>query len=218
MRIVPRLWPLTAILSIACVQAPPHATLTVDGGRQPKSHAVLVLPTTCTSLSYPELCLPATYATAGGVPHVYPPSFAAYIDPALRLKLEFAGFTLAEAGAMRITTADRVDANGTSRQIEGDGPQTVADLGIEDVRTIAASLALPSVLAPTLTIGPAPHAMHDGILTVALVEVSTMRPRWTVTCRETLYTPEETTNRLANCAGHGVRAIIAPENLIGKAL
>ena len=211
------MWPLTALLGAACVQAPPHATLTVDGGRQPNSHAVLVLPTTCTSLSYPELCLPATYAT-GGAPRVVPPSFAAYIDPALRLKLEFAGFTLAEAGAMRITTADRVDVNGNSRQIAGEGPGTVADLGIEDVRAVATSLALPSVLVPTLTIGPAPHAMHEGILHVALLEVSTMRPRWTVTCREILYTPDETTNRLANCAGNGVLAIIAPENLIGKAL
>jgi hypothetical protein len=212
------MWPLTALLGAGCVQAPPHATLTVDGGRQPNSHAVLVLPTTCTSLSYPELCLPATYATGSGAPRVYPPSFAAYIDPALRLKLEFAGFTLAEAGAMRITTADRVDVNGNSRQIAGEGPQTVADLGLEDVRAVAASLALPSVLVPTLTIGPARHAMHEGILNVALVEVSTMRPRWTVTCREILYTPDETTNRLANCAGNGVLAIIAPENLIGKAL
>jgi hypothetical protein len=212
------MWPLAALLGAACVQPPPHATLTVDGGRQPNSHAVLVLPTTCTSLSYPALCLPATYATGGDPRRVVPPSFAAYIDPALRLKLEFAGFTLAEAGAMRITTADRVDVNGNSRQVAGEGPQTVADLPIEDVRTVAASLALPSMLVPTLTIGPAPHAMHEGILHVALVEVSTMRPRWTVTCREILYNPDETTNRLANCAGNGVLAIIAPDNLIGKAL
>jgi hypothetical protein len=169
----------------------------VDRGRQPESSAVLVLPTTCASLSYPELCLPATYGTGSGERRAYPPSFAAYIDPALRLKLEFAGFTLAEAGAMRITTADRVEVNGDGRQIEGGGPQTVAELGIEDVRAIATSLALPSLLVSTLTIARAPHAVYDGILNVALVEVSTMRSRWTVTCSEVLFSPEDTTNRLA---------------------
>jgi len=213
-----RVWPLSAILWSACVQEPPHATLLVDGGRQPKSHAVLVLPTTCTWLSYPAFVLPPTYATGSEAPRVDPPSFASYIDPALRLKLEFAGFTLAEAGAMRITTADRVDVNGTSRRIEAKGPQTVADLGIEDVRAIASSLELPSMLVPKLTIRPAPHALHEAVLSVVLIEVSTMYPRWTATCREIVYSPDETMNRLANCVANGVLAAITPENLIGKEL
>jgi hypothetical protein len=191
--------------------------LIIDGGRQPKSQAVLVLPTMCSSPSYSALCLPLTYATGSRAPSLYPASFATYIDPVLRLKLELAGFTLAEAGALRITTADRVDVNGHTRQIATDGPQTVADLGIEDVRTVARSLALPSVLMPTLTIRPAAHGMHEGILQVVLVEVSTMRPRWTVTCSEILFSPDETMNRLANCAGNGILAVIAPENLIGRA-
>jgi len=179
---------------------------------------VLVLPTTCTSLSYPALCLPATCATGGDPRRVVPPSFAAYIDPALRLKLEFAGFTLAEAGAMRITTADRVDVNGKSRRVEGEGPQTVAELGFEDVQTIAMSLKLPSVLVPNLTIRPAAHAMQEAILNVVLVEVSTRWPRWTATCSEIVFSPEETMNRLANCVGNGVLAALAPENVIGKEL
>jgi len=219
LRIVHRMWPLSAILWAACVQNPPHATLVVDRDRQLTSHAVLVLPTTCTSLSYPELCLPATYAANSGAVHAaLPASFAEYVDPALRLKLEFAGFTLAEAGAMRITTADRVDVNGKSRRVEGEGPQTVAELGFEDVQTIAMSLKLPSVLVPNLTIRPAAHAMQEAILNVVLVEVSTRWPRWTATCSEIVFSPEETMNRLANCVGNGVLAALAPENVIGKEL
>jgi hypothetical protein len=200
------------------VQPPPQATLVVDRQRPQTGHPVLVMPTTCTSLTYRELCSPATYAAGSGAHRAYAPSFAAYVDPALLLKLEFAGFTLAEASAMRITTADRVDVNGTSRRIEAKGPQTVADLGIEDVRAIASSLELPSMLVPKLTIRPAPHALHEAVLSVVLIEVSTMYPRWTATCREIVYSPDETMNRLANCVANGVLAAITPENLIGKEL
>ena len=212
------MWLYFALLGGACIQNPPHATLTIDRGQASTGHPVLVLPTTCRSTSYATLCSPATYATGGGVQRVSPPSFAAYIDPALRLKLEFAGFTLAEAGALRVQWADRVDVNGSSTQLETGGPQTVADLGIEDVRAIATSLALTSVLIPSLTITPAEHGMQTGTLTVALLDVVTMRPRWTVTCSETLFEAQETTNRLSNCVGNGVLAILAPENLIGKAI
>jgi hypothetical protein len=50
-----------------------------------------------------------------------------------------------------------------------------------------------------------------------MLDVSTMSPRWTVTCSEILFSAEETTNRLANCAGNGVLAVLAPENVIGRA-
>ena len=180
----------------ACIQKPPHATVTIDPTLAPKTHAVLVLPT----------------KTVNGQ----------FVDPALRLKLEFAGFTLAEAGAMRITWADRVDvqvdSNTQSEQIQTtDGPQTVAELPIEDIRTVALSLGLRSILIPHIEYGYAGPGESKVTLSITLVDSDTMRPRWTVACSETLYEQAETMNRLANCAGNGVLAVLSPENVIGKA-
>jgi len=217
---VTRVVPLSAILWVACVQQAPHATVVVHADRQPASHAVLVLPTACITLASLGLCSPAGYgASSPGVGPVLATSFADYIDPALRLKLELAGFTLAEAAAMRLTTADRVDLDGERRVAEATaGPQTVAELPIDDVRAVASSLALASILVPRLTIHPAEHGQVRGELVVALVDVATNQPRWTVTCTEIMYDVTETPNRLANCAGNGVLAVLAPENLIGRAL
>ena len=189
-------------LLAACLQKPPNAIVTIAAppeGRAvtinpslaPKTHAVLVLPT----------------KTVNG----------RFVDPALRLKLEFAGFTLAEAGAMRITTADRLDVNGGSQQLPTEGPQTVAELGIEDIRTVALSLGLQSILIPHLAYGVAGPGESKVTLSITLVDSDTMRPRWTVACAETLYEQSETMNRLANCAGNGVLAVLSPENVIGKA-
>lgn len=179
-------------LLTACVQKPPQAIVTIDPSLAPKTHAVLVLPT----------------KTVNGK----------FVDPALRLKLEFAGFTLAEAGAMRISTADRVDVNSDSEQIPTtDGPQTVAELPIEDIRTVALSLGLQSILIPHLAYGVAGPGESRVTLSITLVDSDTMRPRWTVACAETLYEQSETMNRLANCAGNGVLAVLSPENVIGKA-
>ena len=205
---------------VACVQKPPHANVIVHAERQPASHAVLVVPTKCETMLYPALCSPRTYATDtdNNTTRQYAESFAEYIDPALRLKLEFAGFTLAEAGAMRIQTADRIETNDHVQIDGGPGPQTVADLGFEDMRTVASSLSLTSLLVPTLTIRGAEYGMKRADLVVALVDVATSRARWTVTCSELLYDAIETPNRLANCAGNGVLAVLAPQNLIGKAL
>jgi hypothetical protein len=211
-----------AIVMVACVQAPPHATLVIEPSQTPVGHAVLVLPTACVAgPSDPTLCRPATFANAEEgqrFGRVVPESFGAYIDPALRLKLELAGFTLAEAGALRLQTADRLEVNKDVQVIEPPGPKTVAELGIEDIRAVATSLALTSLLMPTLTIERRSLAEVIGVLRVPLVDVATMRPRWTVTCRETLFDAEQTTNRLANCAGNGVLAVLAPDNVIGKAL
>jgi hypothetical protein len=118
---------------------------------------------------------------------------------------------------MRIATADRVDVNGVSAREESSGPQTVADLELADVRAVATSLSLPSLLVSALTLRPAQYGMVSGELGVALLEIATLRPRWTVSCTEVMYGVRETSNRLANCAGNGVLAVLAPENLIGRA-
>ena len=179
-------------LVTACLQKAPHAIVTIDQPN-PKTHPILMLP---------------TKTIQGG-----------FVDPALRLKLEFAGFTLAEAGAMRLTTADRVDINSDSQQIETTaGPQTVADLPIGDIRTVALSLGLRSILIPHLSYGVAGPGESTVKLSITLVDAQTMQTEWTVTCSEVMYDREQTMNRLANCAGNGVLAVLAPENVIGKAL
>ena len=209
---------LAAMLCAACVQRPPHATVIVHEGRAPTSHAVLVMPTTCMTYADVSLCRPASWGSQEGTLRA-PASFGEVIDPALRLKLELAGFTLAEAGALRLGTADRVEVNGESRVTEPtEGPRTVAELGFDDARAVARSLALTSVLVPRLTIRPAGPGEVSGELTVALVDVETRQPRWTVSCKETMYDIYDTPNRLANCVGNGVLAVLAPENLIGRAL
>ena len=119
---------------------------------------------------------------------------------------------------MRVTWADRIDVNDQSEQVQvTDGPQTVAELGMEDIRTVALSLGLQSILIPHLTYGYAGPGESKVTLSITLVDATTMRPRWTVACAETLYEPADTMNRLANCAGNGVLAIFAPGNVIGKA-
>jgi hypothetical protein len=138
-------------------------------------------------------------------------------DRAVLATLEFPGLPLAGAGAMRVTTADRVDVNGDSQQIPTEGPQTVAELGIEDIRTVALSLGLQSILIPHLSYGVAGPGESRVTLSITLLDATTMRPRWTVSCAETLYDRVETMNRLANCAGNGVLAVLSPENVIGKA-
>lgn len=180
-------------LAVGCIQKPPHATVTIDPSLSPKTHAILVLPTKTTH--------------------------GAFVDPALRLKLEFAGFTLAEAGAMRLTTADRIDVNEHSEQVPVTaGPQTVSELQIEEIRTVAMSLGLESILIPHLSYGVAGPGESRVTLSITLVDSTTMKPRWTVACSETLFDAQQTMNRLANCAGNGVLAVLAPENVIGKAL
>src|SRR5882724_322834 len=143
------------MLCAACVQKPPHATVVVYAGRAPTSHAVLVVPTTCMTYADVSLCQPSSWGSPDSTMKL-PASFGEVIDPALRLKLEFAGFTLAEAGAMRLGTADRVEVNGESRVTEPtEGPRTVAELSFDDARAVARSLSLTSVLVPALTIRPA---------------------------------------------------------------
>lgn len=184
-----RAWLLTFLA--ACLQKPPHATVHVEANLAVQPQAVLALPTKT--------------------------NHGKFVDAELHLRLEFAGYTLAEAGAMRLTTADRVDVDGASEQIATDGPQTVAELGMPDIRAVARSLGLQAILIPHLAYGSAGPGETKATLSITLVDVATMRPLWTVACDETLYDPQVTMNRLANCAGNGVLAIFAPANVIGQA-
>ena len=208
---------LVFVMLVACVQKAPQANVIVNENRAPTSHAVLVMPTTCFSYADVTLCHPDVWMSQGDL-RAKPNSFGEVIDPALRLKLEFAGFTLAEAGAMRLVTADRVDVNGKSEvQEPTDGPATVADLTLDEAREVAKSLQLTSVLVSHLTFRHAGPGEVSGELVVSLLDVATNQPRWTVSCKETMFDIIQSSNRIANCAGNGVLAVLAPDNVIGRA-
>jgi hypothetical protein len=199
-----------------CIQPPPHATVVVNTPK-PLSAAVLVMPTVCVSRSWAFLCDPSGWGQKSAIAD-HAATWGFYIDAPLRLKLEFAGFTLAEAGAIRLVTADRIDTNGTSEVLEAPaGARTAADLSFDDARAVARSLGIRNILVPTLVITPAKYATHDGELSIALVDIDTGNELWNVRCKENILSVDETPNRLANCVGNGVLAVLAPENVIGKA-
>ncbi len=209
----------------ACVQVAPHAIVQVPPGEEYAAGAVLVMPTTCVPDGVmPELCSPVTLTSGQPTLNPLPASYAVYVDPTLRLKLEFAGYTLAEGAAMRLETGERTDgqttygdgaAFGTTAVVAG---STVADLPPSDVRAVARSLGLGGVITSTLTISPAGFGEIRADLVVTLWDVDSSASRWIVRCGERMYGYRETPLRLANCVGNGVLAALAPGNLIGQAL
>jgi hypothetical protein len=210
---------VVVIALAGCIQPPPHAMVVVNTPK-PISAAVLVLPTACVNRSGPwaNICDDPVPDPKAPAP-VEVKRWNSYIDPPIRLKLEFAGFTLAEAGAMRLVNADRVDKDGQSEVIEAAaGARTVADLSFDDARGVARSLGIRNIVVPTLMIVPAKFMTFDAELSIALVDIDTGNELWNVHCKEQLITVDETLNRLANCVGNGVLAVLAPENVIGKAL
>lgn len=218
-----------AVLPLAlagCMQAAPHAIVQVPPGEEYAAGAVLVMPTTCVPDGVdPVLCSPAAVTVGQPQPLTpWPASYAPWIDPTLRLKLEFAGYTLAEGAAMRLETAERTD----EQTVTGDGVSasatavtagpTVADLAPGDVRVVARSLGLGGVVTSTFTISPAGFGEIRADLVVTLWDVDSSAARWIVRCGERMYGYRETPLRLATCVGNGVLAALAPDNLIGEAL
>lgn len=194
----------------AVVQARPGAsTSTALGG------AVLVLPTRCVTDLSPELCSPPTYDDKNVILEPSPPTYAPLIDPALRLKLEFAGYTLAEAATMQLTTRDRIDTNKSSAV---EPVLTVADLSEPEIVDVARSLNLAAVVTSTLRVSAGPYAVKWFQLTVSLREVDHQQPAWSVTCTQLFLENRSTSKLLGNCVGNGVLAAYAPENLMGRPL
>ena len=214
-----------ALALAACVQAAPHAIVQVPPGDEYAAGAVLVMPTTCVPDGVmPELCSPVTLTAGQPTLTPLPASYAVYVDPTLRLKLEFAGYTLAEGAAMRLETGARTDG----QTVYGDGASssstavttgpTVADLPPGDVRAVARSLGLGGIVTSTFTISPAGFGEIRADLVVTLWDVDSSASRWIVRCGERMYGYRETPLRLANCVDNGVLAALAPGNLIGEAL
>lgn len=216
---------VVGLATVGCMQAAPHAVVQVTPGVRGAGGAILIMPTACVpDRVTASLCTPATMLAGQQRLRPVASSYAAYVDPALRLKLEFAGYTLAEGAAMRLETGERTDRGWVDGQGRGDGAsevapsRTVADLAPPDVREVARSLGLGGVVTSTFTISPAGFGEIRADLVVTLWDLETGASRWVVRCGERMYGLEETPARLASCVGNGVLAALAPENLIGEPL
>jgi hypothetical protein len=220
---------VTLLGTSACVQQPPSATVRLGSAFAQSGQAVLVLPTVCEGQRAGLTdCSPQSFVTKEASAQLrLKASFADYVDPVLRLKLEFAGFTLAEASAMRLVSANRVDTEsrlerGGVPEIRGESTisaaKTVATLPLAEVRTVAASLGLAGVVTSQFVLDRPGIGQLRSELVVSLLDVETNRERWSVRCAESWEDVELTPERLANCAGNGVLAAFAPGNLIGQVL
>jgi len=213
----------------ACSLSPPRAVVSVSslGAKGPVRNAVLVLPTGCVADgSY--LCEPASYVSeADQAKFPVAATFAQVIDPLVRLKLELAGLTLADASTLRLQTAERVDrsdsrasdghASASSSTSIGDAP-TVLSLPPDELVAAAHSIGLQAILSSTLRVLPAKHGRKVFEVTLELHAIPENALLWTVRCAEPLEQVESTAQLLANCVGDGVLASLAPDALIRKPL
>jgi hypothetical protein len=231
MSMTPHLGAALIALSVAgCVDAPPHAIVRTSPGTASLGRAVLVMPTLCESPSGATLCVPSTYG-AGGPTGLGPSpssSYAPLIDPSLRLKLEFAGYTLAEAAVMTVTTRDRIETSATSSAndrlpnltitSEVAPALTLAELAEPEIVEVARSLHLAGIITSLLQVSPAPHHTVRLTLTVTLRDLDRLDPVWSVTCSQPFLDSIATAKLLGNCVGNGVLAAYAPGNLMGRPL
>lgn len=214
---------------MACTLRPPRATVSIaHGATGPARNAVLVLPTTCIASEW--LCAPASYVVdaEGRQRFAAAASFPAVIDPLVRLKLELAGFSLADAATLRLETAEREDRTTTAGSYEGEPSTststtigeapTILSLPPDELRAAASSIGLQAILSSTLRIHSAEHGRKRFEVTLELRALPEDTLLWTVRCAELVEQPEGTAQLLANCVGDGVLAAHAPDALIRKAL
>jgi hypothetical protein len=223
---------ITVIAASACqLLPPPRAVVAVHAPGDAARHAVLVMPTECVS-GEPTLCSLSTYLQGlGAAPVAASPVMGVdeLVDPILHFDLELAGYTLADARTLRLTTVDRTDSTeqadargqttptGQATRIE-EGP-TVASLAPGDRLAAARSLGLTGALRSTLTIAPDRASFSAQLRFELAVELDGLPdgvPLWTVRCSEPLEDVERTTRLLASCVGDGVLAWRAPDAVIGR--
>jgi hypothetical protein len=222
-------WALLTWLGVsACAPlSAPRATVVIHTMGGPPRNAVLAMPTECVSAE-PSLCTPATYFQ-GSMPVTSMP-FDEVIDPIVRLKLELAGYTLADARTLRLETVERTDVTNESEFAShpaptiattrvDDGP-TVASLSPADRSVAATSLGLTGALSSTLRITRDGRGLGARIRFELVLELHTIPegdPLWTAHCSELEEDPEGTARLVANCTGDGVLAWRAPAAVIGRA-
>lgn len=204
--------------------APPRAVVAVHVPAGPSHDTLLAMPTTCitvgpthTDLGEDGLC---GYATSQREGQPARHTIDELVDPTVRLKLELAGYMLADARTLRLETAERID-EGTDGETSTrvDETETVASLSPADRIAAAASIGLSGILDSTL------QASYDGdglgaplrfTLVLALRSVPAGTPLWTTTCSEIVDDPDATLRLLASCVGDGVLAWRAPGAVIGQ--
>lgn len=217
---------LIALGVAGCVDAPPRAIVHVSPGTASLGGAMLVMPTRCESALGEMYCVPTPYAA--GLTVGLPSSYAPLIDPLLRLKLEFSGYTLAEAAVMMVTTRDRIDTRTTTTANDqlpsattttAAAPAvTLAELTDPEIVEVARSLHLAGIITSKLRVSSAQYGGTQFSLTVTLRELDRLEPVWSVTCSELFLDNFATSKRLGNCVGNGVLAVYAPGNLMSRPL
>jgi hypothetical protein len=207
---------------------PPRATVSItpldEAG--PPRNAVLVLPTTCIAAA-DYLCEPSVYVrdADGQSRFRVAASFPEVIDPLVRLKLELAGFTLADAGTLQLETAERIDrfetraagdwTSASAGTTVGEAP-TLLSLPHDELVAAAHSIGLQAVLSSTLRITSARYGQKIFEVMLELRSIPEHAMLWTVRCAEPLEGVEHTARLLANCVGDGVLAAKAPDALIRR--
>jgi hypothetical protein len=221
-------WLTIVTLVSACAPLPPpRAIVAVHAPDDAARAAILVTPTTCVATD-PLWCQPVMYLREHAA-HGPDPGLDEIVDPLVRLKLELAGYTLADARSLRLTTVDRVDTSvqndargqtsavATTTKVE-DGA-TVASLSSSDQAAAARSLGLTGALVSTLHITRERPSMAAQIrveLVVELYAIPEGTPLWTVRCSEPIDDLASTARLLASCVGDGVLAWRAPDAVIAR--
>jgi len=189
-------------------------TLTHPGAATPTGRAprtLLVLPTTYRAPELVSCFVPGSSSKQGAAQESVrvPKTFAELIDPLLRIKLELAGFTLADAEVMRLDSP--AAASGPA-----EAPRTLAVLPSDERREVAAALGLEGIVSSELLVRPADAGRMALQLAVELRAFAGDWPVMTVRCEEVFESPQETGTVLANCVGNGVLAAVAPDALLGR--
>lgn len=219
---------LVFVVLTACVHAPPmpHAIVTPGEVHNP-GNAILVTPTTCQSREAGLCDLGRLEADAAKVAPS-PLTLDQYIDPMLRLKLQLAGYTLADATTLQLVSAERTDTTTVDATVERANEMvttkvsvvpTVARLPPIQRLEIAKELGLAGELRSHLDVVRVGSTYGSPIrieLTVVLIDQRTEHPLWTVSCSDAYEAWAETLLTLGNCVGDGVLAWRAPDAVIRK--
>ena len=182
-------------LVAGCFTPTPRATVTL--GTAPSPRAVLVLPTTCNTA--------CDQRVAGGELIMRDE-----VDTLVRLKLELAGYTLAEAATLRLVT----DEGNTPPET----PKTVGELPYDGAVEVATSLGLGGIVTTSVMAETRNYKTYLTV-TVELLAVPGQGSVWRAACGGFVtggFARELTVQDLANCAGDGVLAVKAPGALFRR--
>ncbi len=213
---------------VACVHTPPiPRAIVTPGDAHTSGNAILVTPTTCQTRERGLCDLGQMEANATNFAPS-PLTLDQYVDPMLRLKLQLAGYTLADATTLKLISAERTDI----RTVDGT-PERANEMATTNVSVVPTVASLPPLqrmqIAKELGFAGELRSHLDVVragatysapiridLTVVLVDPETEKPVWTVTCSDIYEVWAGTLLTLGNCVGDGVLAWRAPEAVIRR--